>query len=121
MEGTLHDAEPLLGLVVVAMCATAIVSKLVLLCRGTHPRFVLVSDTHACGAARIAAECIKCGRNPVTTIFTDCGHSAACPSCAHDIWKAERKCPLCHRPLHGILHIIGHVNVSTVRVEPLVG
>jgi hypothetical protein len=139
-DPSLHDTEFLLGLVVIAICTAAFVSALMFVCRRccaaeppanlyTVPRYVAVSDKHAVDVrryvlepnARVPTKCTKCGTNPITTIFTDCGHSMACPSCAHAIWKAERQCPLCHRPLDGVLHIIEHCNVSTARVEALVG
>ena len=127
---SLHDAELLLGAVVIAMSAVGTLVFLSRRCRARQPpdtstRYVVVSDKHAVDARRYAVgassetKCIKCRANPATTIFADCGHSVACPSCAHDVWKAERKCPLCHRPLESVLHIVGHVNVSTARIEGL--
>ena len=125
---SLHDAELLLGAVVIAMSAVGTLVFLSRRCRqppDTSTRYVVVSDKHAVDARRYAVgassetKCIKCRANPATTIFADCGHSVACPSCAHDVWKAERKCPLCHRPLESVLHIVGHVNVSTARIEGL--
>jgi hypothetical protein len=127
---SLHDAELLLGAVVIAMSAVGTLVFLSRRCRvrppdvrDTSTRYVVVSDKHAVDARRYVLEpnarapCMKCGANPVSTIFADCGHSVACPSCAHGVWKAERKCPLCHRPLESVLHIVGHVNVSTAETE----
>jgi hypothetical protein len=96
----------------------------------TIPRYVLASETTALNARRylldtdiefhVSATCSQCNSKPSTTIFANCGHSMACPSCAHNIWKTERICPVCKCPISSILHIVAH-NVNTARVEELVG
>jgi hypothetical protein len=95
----------------------------------TIPRYVLASETTALNARRylleagiefhVSATCAQCNSRPSTTIFADCGHSMACPSCAHEIWKAERKCPVCKCSISSIMHIVAH-NVNTARVEEMV-
>jgi hypothetical protein len=133
-EPSLTDPEFLAGLAVLALAAAALAGAIVLLCRrccrAKAPidlRYIITPNHCATldgmSHHRPSTICAKCRANPVTTIFADCGHSLVCPSCAHDIWKTERKCPVCHRPLDAVFHILGHRNYQSAeqaRVEALV-
>ena len=135
------DAELLAGMCVIVLSVGAAVTTAVRCCLArphnrkkrlticsTTPRYVLTSETTAFTACRyqldagveyrVSAMCSVCNNKPTTTIFTDCGHSMACPSCAHEIWKADKRCPLCKCSISSVMHIVAH-NVNTARVEEL--
>lgn len=141
--GSPIDAELLAGVCVIVLSVGAALTAAVRCCLtftnphnkkkrlticSTTPRYVLTSETTAFTACRyqldagveyrISATCAVCNTNPATTIFSDCGHSMACPSCAHEIWKADKRCPLCRCSISSVMHIVAH-NVNTARVEEL--
>ncbi|XP_042404558.1 E3 ubiquitin-protein ligase RNF8-like [Zingiber officinale] len=48
--------------------------------------------------------CSACEGRPRGTALIQCGHTF-CRLCAREMWLTQFDCPLCHRPIHGILDI----------------
>jgi hypothetical protein len=49
--------------------------------------------------------CYACVDSKPDTMLLACGHQGLCTSCARQLWRIDRRCPLCRAALKGMVFL----------------